>query len=435
MKEPPPALPSIGPRRRYRQTHRGPLAATIDRPRQGEPTRSTATGPGRSSGAASRSPVRSPCPRPIRSPSTRPRQPDRPAGPIRAEPRRTASRPRGSSLRTPTPEHTPFICIGLWTCSGIHELLRAQFATRQYGTNSAACGQNPVPSVTRQRPRRGTKLTVRRRTRRKHRTHRVSAAPRSAADATGAQNPPVEQVLWAARNVTSPIQCSTGLSHSSSPAVAALSRRQGVLRPELPPMGGAEGPASSWPTTPRPARSCCQWQPKTATEMECAPVGGQGQAAFLTGRVEQDLAAANRTVSAATRRAYDTLGRGLQDARRASCSTARACRRTPRRGRPCLRSSTGGTTRGGVTPRWAISRRWNSNDAMPAPWTVPGLWVSGAARGRLRFSASRLAEQRPVGVSGAVPDRALRRPPAASSGQTRTTACPGPWRRDASRRR
>ena len=34
---------------------------------------------------------------------------------------------------------------------------------------------------------------------------------------------------------------STGLSHSSSSAVAALSRRQGVLGPELPPVGGTGG--------------------------------------------------------------------------------------------------------------------------------------------------------------------------------------------------
>ena len=34
---------------------------------------------------------------------------------------------------------------------------------------------------------------------------------------------------------------STGLSHSSSSAIAALSRRQGVLGPELPPVGGTGG--------------------------------------------------------------------------------------------------------------------------------------------------------------------------------------------------
>ena len=49
---------------------------------------------------------------------------------------------------------------------------------------------------------------------------------------------------------------STGLSHSSSSAIAALSRRQGVLGPELPPGRRDRRPASSWPTTPRPARSC-----------------------------------------------------------------------------------------------------------------------------------------------------------------------------------
>ena len=34
---------------------------------------------------------------------------------------------------------------------------------------------------------------------------------------------------------------STGLSHSSSSAIAALGRRQGVLGPELPPVGGTGG--------------------------------------------------------------------------------------------------------------------------------------------------------------------------------------------------
>ena len=113
-------------------------------------------------------------------------------------------------------EHNPFICIGLWTGFGIRGLFRAQFATRQYGMNSPV-GQNPAPSVTRQSLRRGIKLTVPPRTRRNHGTHRVSAAPRSEADATGAQNSSVEPGVVAAMNVTSPIQVrSTGSSYSTA---------------------------------------------------------------------------------------------------------------------------------------------------------------------------------------------------------------------------
>ena len=48
----------------------------------------------------------------------------------------------------------------------------------------------------------------------------------------------------------------------------------------------------------------------------------------------------------------------------ASCSTARPCRRTPRRGRPFLISSKVGTTRDGAIPRWAICHRWSSNVSM-----------------------------------------------------------------------
>ena len=75
--------------------------------------------------------------------------------------------------------------------------------------------------------------------------------------------------------------------------------------------------------------SGCRRQPKTAHFLECAPVGGQGQAAVLSGRGEQDLAAASRaarradrdlaaanpTLSPVTHRACDTPGRGLQHAR------------------------------------------------------------------------------------------------------------------------
>ena len=60
-------------------------------------------------------------------------------------------------LRTLPPEHNLLIYVGLQACSDIRVLFRAQFATRQYGMNSAVCGQNPAPSVTRQRLQRALK--------------------------------------------------------------------------------------------------------------------------------------------------------------------------------------------------------------------------------------------------------------------------------------
>ena len=73
MKESSPALPSIGPCRRYHQTDRTRQRGE-DRP---FPVSRAVTeycdGTGSSSGGASRPPVRSPCPHPIRSPLTRPR--------------------------------------------------------------------------------------------------------------------------------------------------------------------------------------------------------------------------------------------------------------------------------------------------------------------------------------------------------------------------
>ena len=59
----------------------------------------------------------------------------------------------------------------------------------------------------------------------------------------------------------------------------------------------------------------------------------------------------------------------------ASCSTARPCRRTPRRGRPFLISSKVGTTRDDAIPRWAMCRRWSSNVFMRQTlWTLTGRW-------------------------------------------------------------
>ena len=57
----------------------------------------------------------------------------------------------------------------------------------------------------------------------------------------------------------------------------------------------------------------------------------------------------------------------------ASCWPARACPRTPRRGRRFLISSRAGTTRGAAIRRWATCRRWSSNVSMRQKlWTGPG---------------------------------------------------------------